>query len=343
MRKLLNTLYVTSPDTYLSLDGENVIVKKEEQTLLRVPLHNLEGIVAFGYTGASPALMGACAQRQIDLCFMTQHGRFLARVVGLEQGNVLLRHKQHMVSDLKGQSCRIARNIIAGKLYNSRWVIERTLRDHALRVDAAKLKRVSLALKETSIKCAECDNLDTLRGWEGEAAAGYFSVFNELILQQQEDFVFDGRSRRPPLDRVNAMLSFTYTLLTNETAAALSAVGLDPYVGFLHRSRPGRVSLALDIMEELRSVLADRFVLSLINRREISASDFTKHANGTFILKDEARKKFLNAWQQRKQEIITHPFLDEKIPWGLAPHAQALLLSRYLRGDLDDYPPFLWK
>lgn len=343
MRKLLNTLYVTSPDSYLALDGQNVVVRRDEKEALRVPLHNLEGIVAFGYTGASPALMGACAAHQIDLCFMTQHGRFLARVVGQERGNVLLRHKQHLLADFKAQSCRIARNFIAAKLYNSRWVIERALRDHALRLDVPKLKSVSLSLKEASLLAMACEDLETLRGLEGKAAVQYFSVMNDLILQQKEDFVFDGRSRRPPLDRVNALLSFAYTLLTNETAAALAGVGLDPYVGFMHRNRPGRVSLALDLIEELRPVFADRFVLSLINKRELAANDFTTHENGAVLLKDDARRKLLAAWQQRKQEMIMHPYLEEKMPWGLVPHAQALLLARFLRGDLDAYPPFLWK
>jgi CRISPR-associated protein Cas1 len=343
MKKLLNTLYVTKPDAYLSLDGENVVILSEGEQLLRVPLHNLEGIVAFGYTGASPALMGACCERQISLSFMSKSGRFLASVLGVEQGNVLLRRTQYRVADDDIASLGIARNMLVGKLFNSRWVLERAVRDHAMRVDATGLKNISASIAKSISQLRESASKDSLRGIEGEAATRYFSVFDELILQNKEEFYFKGRSRRPPLDKVNAMLSLTYVLLASEVASALSAVGLDPFVGFFHTDRPGRRSLALDLMEELRPVMADRFVVSLVNTRQITASDFVQKESGAVLMGEDSRKNFLAAWQNKKQEQIEHPFLHEKVEWGLVPHIQALLLARFLRGDLDEYPPFLWK
>ena len=342
MRILRNTLYVTSPDAYLSLDGENVVIQVQEEKK-RLPLHNLEGIVTFGYTGASPALMGACAQRQIRLSFLTAHGRFQAAVTGGEAGNVLLRKTQYRLSDSEEASAGLARNFIIGKLYNSRWVLERAARDYPLRLDTGRLKAASAVLAETIPQVQKADSLDSIRGWEGKAATAYFDVLDDLILQQKEAFYFRGRSRRPPLDRLNALLSFVYTLLANDTAAALETVGLDPYVGFLHRDRPGRVSLALDLMEELRAAVADRFVLTLINTRQIQADDFLQKENDAVVMTEDGRKSILAAWQKKKQETITHPFLGEKMEWGLIPHAQALLLARFLRGDMDEYPPFLWK
>jgi len=343
MRKLLNTLYVTSSDSYLSLDGENIVILKNDIEAARIPLHNLESIVTFGYTGASPALMGACSRKNIALSFMTQSGRFLARIVGEYRGNVTLRKAQYRISDNEIQSMLIARNIIIGKVFNTRWVIERATRDYSLRLDVDKLKRVSRFMADTLQRIRTCNNLEQLRGFEGETASQYFSVFDDLILQNKEHFFFKVRSKRPPLDNVNAMLSFTYTLLANDVASALETVGLDPYVGFLHRDRPGRISLALDLMEELRTVYADRFVLSLINRRIVDANGFTKKENGTVVMNENTRKNLLTAWQEKKRERITHPFLEEKIEWGLVPYAQAMLLARFIRGDLDEYPPFLWK
>lgn len=343
MRKLLNTLYITSPDTYLALDGENIVILKEEAEVSRIPLHNLESIITFGYTGASPALMGACAKRNIALSFMKQSGKFLARVVGEVRGNVTLRKSQYRISDNIEESNKIARNFILGKIYNSRWVIERATRDYAMRLDVDKLKKVSGFLANSLELVAQSENLEQLRGYEGEAASQYFNVFDDLILQQKEGFHFNCRNKRPPLDNVNAMLSFVYTLLAHDIAAALETVGLDPYVGFLHRDRPGRISLALDMMEELRSVYADRFVISLINKREISPKGFTQKENGAVVMDDDTRKAILKAWQSRKQEIITHPFLQEKLEWGLVPYAQSMLLARFIRGDLDGYPPFMWK
>jgi len=343
MRKLLNTLYVTSPNTYLSLDGENIVILKEQIEISRIPLHNLEGIVAFGYTGASPALMGACAKHNIALSFMKQSGRFLARVVGEVRGNVTLRKAQYRLSDSNEESNKIARNFILGKIYNARWVIERATRDYAIRLDVNKLKGVSKTLANSLKLVEQSGDLDQLRGYEGEAASQYFSVFDDLILQQKESFYFHCRNKRPPLDNVNAMLSFVYTLLAHDVAAALETVGLDPYVGFLHRDRPGRVSLALDMMEELRSVYADRFVISLINKREVNSKGFTQKENGAVNMDDDTRKAILKSWQSKKQEKITHPFLQEKLEWGLVPYVQAMLLGRFIRGDLDGYPPFMWK
>jgi CRISPR-associated protein Cas1 len=343
MRKLLNTLYVTSPNTYLSLDGENIVVLKDKTELLRIPLHNLEGIVAFGYTGSSPALMGACAKRNIALSFVKQSGEFLARIVGEVRGNVTLRKTQYRLSDNIEDSNKIARNIIMGKIYNARWVIERATRDYAVRLNVDKLKGVSKTIANSLKLVEQSENLEQLRGYEGEAASQYFSVFDDLILQQKEYFYFHFRNKRPPLDNVNAMLSFVYTLLAHDVAAALETVGIDPYVGFLHRDRPGRISLALDMMEELRSVYADRFVISLINKREVNTNGFTQKENGAVIIDDETIKTILKAWQTRKQEKITHPFLQEKLEWGLVPYAQAMLLARFIRGDLDGYPPFMWK
>ncbi|MDD3729793.1 MAG: type I-C CRISPR-associated endonuclease Cas1c [Endomicrobiaceae bacterium] len=343
MKKLLNTLYVTTPDVYVSLDGENVVIIKDNNELGRVPLHNLEGIVVFGYTGASPALMGSCAKHNISLCFMTQYGKFLSRISGEVRGNVTLRKTQYFLSDKKEESIKIARNFIIGKIYNSRWVIERAVRDHSMRVDVQKLKDVSDSLKKSIDVAVECEEHEILRGIEGEAAKLYFSVFNDLILQQKEHFSFNGRNKRPPLDNVNALLSFAYTLLTNNIVSALETVGLDPYVGFMHTDRPGRVSLALDLLEELRSVFADRFVISLINKKMISSDGFIKKENGAIIMDDDTKKIFLSAYQEKKQEKITHPFLEEKIEWGMVPYIQSLLLARFIRGDIEEYPPFLWK
>ena len=343
MRTMGNTLYVTTPEAYLSLDGENVVVIKEDATLGRIPLHNLEGIVTFGYTGASPALMGACAKRQVALTFLSGHGRFLCRVSGEVQGNVHLRKKQYRISESEKESAALAKAMLLGKIYNARWVLERAVRDYPLRVDGERLKKASGFLQEALDRLKDAQGLEELRGIEGEAAACYFSVLDELILQQKADFFFRGRNKRPPLDNMNAMLSFVYTLLAHDVAAALQAVGLDPYVGFLHRDRPGRISLALDMMEELRPVVADRFVLSLVNLRQVSPGGFDVRENGAVQMDDAARKTILTHWQAKKQEMITHPFLEEKLPWGLVPHAQAMLLARHLRGDLDGYPPFLWK
>ena len=343
MRHLLNTLFVLTEDSYLALDGENVVVLREDETIGRFPLHTLESILYFGYKGASPALMGQCAENNIGLCFFTPNGRFLARVSGKTRGNVLLRKKQYAVSESAAESCLIARSMIAGKLTNSRWVLERAIRDHALRIDAAGLKQISLDLARAARAACGAESPDMLRGIEGQAAAQYFEVFDELILQNKNDFYFRSRSRCPPMDNVNAMLSFTYSILAHDCASALEAVGLDPYVGFLHGDRPGRASLALDLMEELRPCFADRFVISSVNNRVMRPEHFEKSQSGAVAMTDAGRRAFLAAYQEKKREEITHPFLGEKLRWGLVPYVQALLLARYLRGDVDAYPPFLWK
>lgn len=343
MRKMLNTLFITSEDAYLALENENVVVLRGEEKMGQYPLTILENIVSFSYKGASPALMGTCAARDIHLCFLTPNGRFLARVCGQSRGNVLLRKEQYRVSDDSAQSCMVARNMIFGKIFNSRWVLERMLRDHAMRADLPSLSAASSQLQNRLEGVRQIDDLDALRGAEGLASAAYFGVFDQMILNQKDVFHFDGRNRRPPRDRVNAALSMTYTLLAHDCASALESVGLDAYVGFMHRDRPGRASLALDLTEELRAPLADRFVLTLINTRVLQQKHFKTQADGAVWLTDDGRKALLSAWQSRKKVEITHPFLKEKMAWGLVPYVQALLLARTLRGDLDGYPPFLWK
>ena len=343
MRKLLNTLYITTPDSYLSLKGENVVISSNEEQLGRIPLHNLEAICTFGYAGASPALMNACVEKNISLTFLSQSGRFLARVIGESKGNVVLRKTQYRLSENEIESAQIARNFIFAKVANQKWVLERMTRDYPMRIDVPAFKKVSSELSALLKEILQTEDLERLRGLEGNAANNYFKCFNQMILQQKEHFYFKTRNRRPPIDNVNALLSLSYTLLAADVSAALENVGLDAYVGFLHRDRPGRASLALDVMEELRGVIADRFVIKIINKKIVNDSDFLRKENGAVILTDEGRKKFFKAWQERKQEPLTHPFLKEKINWGLVSHAQAMLLARYLRGDLDEYPPFLWK
>jgi CRISPR-associated protein Cas1 len=342
MKHLGNILYVTTPEAYLTLDGENIVVKKDDNTSTRLPLHNLENIVCFTWQGASPALMGACADRNIGLCFLTPNGRFQARVTGKVRGNVLLRRKQFAVSESEVQSITIAASFLLGKISNCRRVLDRAIRDHAMLVDVESLTGASNFMKETLKAIPACKSTDDLMGFEGSAAKIYFGVFDQLILQQREDFFFKERSRRPPLDNMNSLLSFLYTLLTNESASALETVGLDPYIGFLHQDRPGRPSLALDLMEELRPVLVDRLALSLVNRKQITGKGFTQKESGGILMDDDTRKAVLTAWQERKKEEIVHPYLKERVPFGLIPYIQAMLLARYLRGDLDAYPPFFW-
>jgi len=342
MKRLGNVLYVTTPEAFLSLDGENVVIKKDKNDSMRLPLHNLESIVCFSYLGVSPALMGACARRNIGLCFLSPYGRFLARVTGQVQGNVLLRKKQYAVSEVEAESVPIATSFLLAKIYNCRKVIERARRDHAMLVDDLALGSTSDQLKEILSVIQTSDTLGDLLGYEGSAAKIYFGVLDHLILHQRQEFYFTERSRRPPLDNFNSLLSYLYTLLTYDVAAALEGVGLDPYVGFLHQDRPGRLSLALDLMEELRPVFADRLALSLVNRKQISGNGFTQKESGGILMDDDTRKTVLTAWQERKQQDITHPYLNERISFGLIPHVQAMLLARFLRGDLDAYPPFFW-
>ncbi|RYG71174.1 type I-C CRISPR-associated endonuclease Cas1 [Lentibacillus lipolyticus] len=341
MKQLLNTVYVSDPDMYLALKGNNLHLLKANESIARIPLHNIEAVSTFGHQGASPALMGTCMDQNISLTFFTSTGRFRGRVTGEANGNVTLRKKQYRISDQESESIDIAKHMIIGKIFNCEQLLKRTMRDHALRVDSSKMNQVIERLQESRKMASSCHYLEELRGIEGNAASSYYSVFGECILNQKEVFYFHYRNRRPPVDCVNALLSFAYSLLASESAAALEGVGLDAYVGFLHQDRPGRTSLALDIMEELRPIIADRFVLKIINRGQIDADDFVVKENQAVILTDEARRTFLQLWQKEKQQEIRHPYLKEKIPWGLVPHAQALFLARFLRGDLDAYPPIL--
>lgn len=340
MKKLLNTLYVSTQGIYLHREGETVVARLDREPKLRLPIHTLSGIVCFGNVLCSPFLLGLCGERGVQVSFLTEHGRFLARVSGAVSGNVLLRREQVRRADNPAASLAIARSFVLGKLANSRTVMQRALRDHG--PDAA-LETAVNTLANAIRRAGEADDIDILRGIEGEAANAYFGAFDSMIVAQKECFHMTGRSRRPPLDPLNALLSFLYTLLAHDCTAALEGVGLDPQMGFLHALRPGRPSLALDQMEEFRSVLADRVALSLINLKQINARSFTTSESGAVVMKDDDRKNVLKAWQQKKQESLQHPFLDEKVQIGLLPHAQALLLARHLRGDLDAYPPFLLK
>jgi len=343
VRQLLNMLFVTKPDVYLGLNGENVVVRENNIIIARYPLHNIEGIVSFSNLGISPQLMEKCVSQNISICFLTPTGRFRARVIGETRGNVLLRKKQYRIADRKDECLGIACNFILGKIYNEKWLLERYIRQYPMRVPIEEMKKASLSLSDYMHVINDSKNMDQLRGYEGNAQVIYFNEFDHIILNQKDAFYFHGRNKRPPQDRVNSLLSFAYTLLSNDITAALETVGLDPYVGFMHQDRPGRASLANDLIEELRAPIADRFVLSLINRKQLQADDFEINENKSVYIKESARRTFISEWQKRKQEQLTHPFLGEKISWGLVPYAQALLLARYLRGDLDEYPPFFWK
>lgn len=346
MGKQLNTLYVTTEGAWLSKDGANIVMSVDHVERARLPVHMPESLVCFGRVLVSPPLLGYCAEQKITVSFLTTYGKFLARVEGPVSGNVLLRREQYRATDDRGRCVAIARNVLAGKLHNQRMVFGRGLRDHGDKLadtDRAALERAHTRLKRITTVLAHDDTVDLLRGHEGEAAQAYFGAFDHLIRAPEATLRFHGRSRRPPLDAVNALLSFLYTLVTHDCRSALESVGLDPAVGFLHRDRPGRPSLALDITEEFRALLADRLVLSLINRRQITTQDFQTMESGAVLLKNDARKTVLTSYQERKREELLQPFLDEKVAIGLLPFIQAQLLARHLRGDLDAYPPFLWK
>jgi CRISP-associated protein Cas1 len=343
MKKHLNTLFVTTQGAYLSKEGETVVVRVEKETRLRVPIHTLGGIVCFGNVLCSPFLMGFCAERDVTISFLSDYGRFLARVQGPVSGNVLLRREQYRRADDMDMSAKIARSILIGKLANSRAVLRRALRDHPEKTDGASVGEAAKRLGHSLENIQSGPPLNTLRGIEGESAHTYFSVFDHLIVSQKDGFSFRERNRRPPLDRVNCLLSFLYTLVMHDVRSALESVGLDPAVGFLHRDRPGRPGLALDMMEEFRPFLADRLTLSLINLNQVQEKGFTQSEAGAVLMDDETRKAVLVAYQKRKQDEIYHPFIEEKVTIGLLFHIQALLLARFLRGDLDGYPPFIWK
>ncbi|MEI6055340.1 MAG: type I-C CRISPR-associated endonuclease Cas1c [Lentisphaerota bacterium] len=340
MKKLLNTLYISTQGAYLSKEGECVVASVDREEKLRLPIHNLSGIVCFGNVMLSPFLMGFCAEKDVGVSFLSENGKFLARIKGPVSGNVLLRKAQYRFSDDEEKSLEIARNILTGKFSNCRIVLNRFIRDYG---DDDEINKVSGRLNNQISLLNSAKTLDELRGLEGDSAKLYFSVFNKLIRVQKDGFVFEGRNKRPPMDNVNALLSFVYTILAHDVESALEAVGLDPAVGFLHRDRPGRASLALDIMEELRSFFADRVVLSLINLQRIDAKGFRKTESGAVIMNDETRKTVLLAYQERKKDELQHPFIQEKVNIGLIPYVQALLMARFIRGDLDSYPPFIWR
>ncbi|ACO31466.1 MULTISPECIES: type I-C CRISPR-associated endonuclease Cas1c [Acidobacterium] len=343
MRPLLNTLFVTTQGSYLSRDGLTVSISVEREVRARVPIHTLNSIVCFGVVTCSPFVLQLASENGVSLVHLTEHGRFIARMQGRTQGNVLLRRTQFRTADDMSASARIARSILIGKVSNARTVLQRGARESESEVARERLEHAALRLARLMPDLARADDLDTLRGFEGDAAAIYFGAFDALIADPSDAFRFTGRSRRPPLDNVNALLSFLYALLASDVAAALETVGLDPQVGFLHRDRPGRASLALDLMEELRAPVADRVALSLINRRQVRSSGFERGDTGGITMADATRKAVLAEWQSRKTEEIRHPFLNEVVPIGLLPYVQSLLLARYLRGDLDGYPPMLWK
>ena len=343
MKKIMKTLYINQPDMYLSLENETIVISQNGKKFQPIPLHNLEQIITFSHSAITPALIGKCAKSGISLVFMSRNGSFLARAEGETKGNVLLRREQYRIADNPEKSLAIAKNCICAKIFNSRSVLERMMRDHAPRIDCDKFSQKSIFLKEAVSKAENAPDMDTLRGIEGEAATVYFSVFDDMILQQKDDFYFHTRSRRPPLDRVNALLSFAYSVTTNMCVYNLEAVGLDPYVGFMHTDRPGRKSLALDMVEEFRSIICDRFVLTLINKRSIQPEHFDMKEDGAVYLSEQGRKIFFEYWEKQKYEELKHPDLNEKMQRGMLPYVQALLLARMIRGDLDCYPPFLYK
>lgn len=343
MRQLLNSLYILTENAYLSLDHDNIVVKSEDLEMGRFPLSLFQNIVCFSYKGASPALMGACVKRGIGFAFCTPYGKFLARVSGFLEGNVLLRREQYRIADDSERYLPIVCNMIFAKIRNQCMVLNRFVRNHSDRINADEFQNAADALSGLIQKACLVSDAETLRGVEGSAAKIYFDLFDSMILGDHSVFCFDGRNRRPPMDPLNAMLSFGYGILANECTSAAEAFGLDSCVGFLHRDRAGRKSLALDLMEELRAVMVDRFVLSLVNTKQVSGRDFETQADGAVYLAKSGKDIFFRSWQERKKEIITHPYLKEKVAWGLVPYIQAQLLARCLRGDLDGYPSFFWR
>jgi CRISP-associated protein Cas1 len=343
MHQLLNTLYVTTEGAYLHLDHETLKVDVEGATKLQVPMHHLGGVVCFGDVMISPAAMHRCAEDGRFLVLLDRNGRFKARLEGPVSGNVLLRQAQHHALGDSVKTLAIAKNIVAGKIQNTRQIVLRGSREAESPDDAEALKQTAGALANALTRLSACDDLDQVRGIEGESARAYFASFDRMVREDRESFKLDGRNRRPPLDPMNAVLSFLYALVMNDCVAGAEGVGLDPQMGFLHALRPGRAALALDLMEELRSVLADRLALTLVNRKQVTKKDFVERPGGAVHLNDDGRKEVVVAYQKRKQEEIRHPVLGQKIPLGLVPHVQARLLARVLRGDMEEYVPFLYR
>lgn len=343
MQRFLNTLYITTQKTYLHKKGDAVEVLLEDKKLATIPMIILDSIVCFGNIYVSPFLLGAAPEHNITISFLSETGKFLARVQGPVAGNVLLRKAQYRVSDDKEKSAHVAKYFITGKIVNQKTVLQRAIRDHKEKIDSARIQNVIDVLNRNLDKINSEKDLDKLRGIEGDSAESYFSVFDELITSQKDSFMFKGRNRRPPLDNVNAMLSYVYTLLYHDMISALEVVGLDPAVGFMHRDRPGRLSLALDLMEEFRAFFADRLVLSLINRNEITSDQFETTGSGAVLMNDAARKCLINAYQKKKEVVLNHPYIDKKMHLAILFHTQARLLARYLRGDIDGYPVYIWK
>lgn len=344
MKRLLNSLFVMTQGAWLSQKGENIIVHLSKDENRAFPIHLFDSVLCFGQVNVTPPLMGFCAERGVQISFFTENGKFLASVHGPVSGNVLLRKEQYRISDDPQRSARVVRSLLAAKINNSRIVLQRFLRDHPQNETAEKKFRENISQLEGYLaQLRDKDNIEEMRGIEGISARLYFDLFDDLIIQQKEDFCFTERNRRPPRDKVNAMLSFAYTLLTNDVKSALQGVGLDPAVGFLHKDRPGRASLALDMMEEFRSWWTDRFVLSLINLRQVKASGFTITESGAVIMTEETRKTVISEWQSRKQDEVLHPYTGEKILIGQLPHLQAMLLARHIRGDMREYPPYVWR
>lgn len=340
MKNLLNTLYIVSSDNYLGREGQTVVIRNDNEKLAQFPIHNFEDIVCFNYTGVSPGLLELCSEFGVNITYLKLSGKFIAKYYSKTKGNVLLRREQYRIADDLKQSLGYARLFVYGKNYNNIKVIDRGIRDYSDEIDTGNLISIKNTLINSMNTIKMVDNFESLLGIEGDMSREYFKGINDLVVSQKDDFIFNGRNRRPPLDPINAMLSLSYGLLRIKVESSLETVGLDPYVGFYHKDRPGRASLALDVMEELRSYMGDRFVLSLINRNQIQEKDFITKENGAVLFNDKGFNKFIDLWNKRMQDELKHPFLEENINIGLLPFVQAQLLARTIRGDLEMYPPF---
>lgn len=339
MKRLLNTLYITDEKAYLSTDGDNIVCTRENEEKFRIPFLNIESIYCFNYLGCSPSLMGKCVERGISLCFLSPQGRFLAKVCGETKGNVFLRKQQIECFD---ENLLLIKNNVASKLSNTRYNLKRSIRDNRNKFDMTELETCCETLTSQIDRVYQEDDIDIIRGIEGNCAKAYFYVFGNMIVRSKDDFKITGRSKRPPRDRVNAVLSFLYTIYTNDYASALECVGLDSYIGFYHALRSGRASLACDLVEETRFIV-DRLVVSMINLGTLTKKDFDSEISGAVLLNDDGRKKVLTKWQEKKRESFTHPYLKQKIPYGLIPYVQSSLLAKYVRGEIEEYPSFVMR